>query len=90
MRLRVLAYTAQCVRVVCSVSVLFVCILFCVWGIARGLTALAFASTPSLRQRPRCTAGRTSGTHTPPTSVRAVPGSRATCSPLACLGNAVA
>ena len=83
MRLRVVSYTAQCVRVVCSVSVVSV-YPFCVWGIARGLTALAFASTPSLRERPQCTARRTSGIHTPPTSVRAVPGSRATCSLLAC------
>ena len=85
-RLRVVSYTTQCVRVVCSVSV--VCV--CVRGVARGLTTLALASTPSLRERPRRTARWTSGTHTPLTSVRAVPGSRATCSPLACLGTKVA
>ena len=61
---------------------LSLCALFCVRGVARGLTALAFASTPSLRERPQCTARRTSGIHTLPTSVRAVPGSRATCSGL--------
>ena len=74
----------------CSVSVLFVCTLFCVRGVARGLTALAFASTPSLRERPRCTARQTFRIRTPPTPMRAVPGSRATCSPLACLGTKVA
>ena len=39
------------------------------WGVARGLTALAFASTPSLRERPRFTPRRTLRTHTPPTSL---------------------
>ena len=69
----------------CLLGVRVVCVHpSCVWGVARGLTALAFASTPSLRERPRCTARRTFRIHTPPTSVRAVPGSRATCSPLDC------
>ena len=77
-------YTTQSVCVVSSVSVVFVCP-FCVWGIARSLTALASASTPSLRERAQCTARRTSRIHTLPISVRAVPGSRATCSLLACM-----
>ena len=59
-------------------------------AVARGLTALAFASTPSLRERPRFAPRRTLPTHTLPTSVRAGPRSRATCSPLACLGTKVA
>ena len=85
MLLRVVTYTAQCVRVVCSVS-LCVCVYpFCVWGVARGPHALACASTPSLRERPRCNACLTFGIHTPPTTGRA-----ASCSPLACKGTKVA
>ena len=67
----------------CLLGVLRVCVYpFCVWGVARGLHALACASTPSLRERPQCNARRTSRIHTPPTTGRAVPGSRASCSPL--------
>ena len=58
--------------------------------VARGLTALAFASTPSPRERPRCIARRTLRTHTPPTSVRRRTRIPSHCSLLACLGTEVA
>ena len=79
-----------CVCGVSSLSSVSVCVLFHVRCVARGLTALAFASTPSLRERPRFATRHIPRTHTLPTSVRAGPGSRATCSPLACLGTKVA
>ena len=83
-RLRVVAYIAQCVRVVCSVSDLFVCTLFmrpgrctksnrtglCQHAFPRGETSVHF--TPDVQD-----------THSP-NSMCAVPGSRATCSPLDC------
>ena len=63
-RLRDVSCTAQCVRGVCSVSVVSVCP-FCGPGFARGLTAPATASTLSLRERPRYARRRVTGhTHT--------------------------
>ena len=55
-----------------------VCVLFHGRCVARGLTALAFASTPSNER------------HTIQPLRAARPGSQATCSPLACLGTKAA
>ena len=62
--LRVVSYTAQCVRVVCSVSS-FLCVPFlrlerCTRSPRTGLCQHAF-----LRERPQCNARRTSRIHTP-------------------------
>ena len=64
-RLRDVSYTAQCVRGVCLVSVVSVCVLFCGRGVARGLIAPATARTPSLRERPRFARRRIPDTHSP-------------------------
>ena len=71
-RLRVVSYTAQCVRVDCLASVLFAWTFF-------------FFLRPGRCARSHCTGLRQAlRIHTPSTPVCAVPGSRATCSPLGC------
>ena len=72
-------YTAQSVCVVCSVSVVSACVLF-VHGALHEVSPHPKVGSPATHD----------WTRTPPTSVRAGPGSRATCSPLACLGTEVA
>ena len=64
-RQRAVAFkTAQCLC--CLLCVRCVCVCpFSVRGVARGLTALALASTPSARERPRFAPRRTPQTHTP-------------------------